>query len=79
MTQAVADKLQGESVSVIPAAANGHVSGSTGHPEITVASDPSKGLAIETERLALIDGGADGGKNGIERPTIERFVTAAEI
>ncbi|KIV85309.1 hypothetical protein PV11_01015 [Exophiala sideris] len=72
MTKAVADKLQGESVSVIPATANGHAGG---HPEVTVASDPSKGLAIETERLAIADPGA----SSAGRPHMERFVTAAEI
>ncbi|KAI1626772.1 CRAL-TRIO domain-containing protein [Exophiala viscosa] len=74
MTKAIVEKLQGESVSVIPASANGHAGG---HPEVTVASDPSKGLAIETERLALADAGA--GVSIAQRPHIERFVTAAEI
>jgi len=84
MTQAVVEKMQGESVSVIPATANGHANGTGlgGHPEVVVASDPSKGLAIEAEKLALtdIDGGDEKEKErGLERPPMERFVTAAEV
>jgi hypothetical protein len=71
MTQAVVERMQGESVSVIPATANGHADG-TGHPEVVVASDPSKGLAIEAEKLAITE--QQGG-----RPPMERFVTAAEV
>ena len=67
MINAVASKLEGESVSVIPATANGHASA---HPEVVVASDSSKGLAIEAERLAIAD--------KAQRPPIERFVTALE-
>lgn len=79
MTQAIAAKLQGESVSTIPAVANGHAAGGPGHPEITVASDPSKGLAIETEKLVLTDHGSGSEKGqGLDRPPMERFVTAAE-
>ena len=86
MTRAVADKLQGESVSVIPATANGHANGTDlgGHPEVVVASDPSKGLAIEAEKLALTEQTTQGGdekekERGLERPPMERFVTAAEV
>ncbi|KAK5254918.1 hypothetical protein LTR40_010921, partial [Exophiala xenobiotica] len=73
MTQAVVERMQGESVSVIPATANGHADG-TGHPEVVVASDPSKGLAIEAEKLAITEQQTGGG-----RPPMERFVTAAEV
>lgn len=65
MNKAVAQALSQESVSEIPATANGHSAPGGGHPEVLVASDTSKGLAIETEKLS--------------RPPIERFVTAAEI
>ena len=57
-------KLQDESVSVIP---NGTLS--TAQPEMMVASDPAKGLAMETERLTM---------NGAAKPAMERFVTAFE-
>ncbi|KAK5199284.1 hypothetical protein LTR96_003345 [Exophiala xenobiotica] len=73
MTQAVVERMQGESVSVIPATANGHAGG-TGHPEVVVASDPSKGLAIEAEKLAITEQ-----QTGDGRPPMERFVTAAEV
>jgi len=62
MNEAVAQALSQESVSEIPATANGHAGA---HPEVLVASDASKGLAIESEKLG--------------RPPIERFVTAAEV
>lgn len=61
MNEAVAQALSQESVSEIPATANGHAA----HPEVLVASDASKGLAIESEKLG--------------RPPIERFITAAEV
>lgn len=67
---AIVSKMDGESVSVIPedAGANGGLA----HPEMTVVSDPSKGLAVETEKLALAD------TNG--RPAMgERFHTAGEF
>jgi hypothetical protein len=65
MNQAVAQALSQESVSEIPATANGHSIPGGGHPEVLVSSDAAKGLAIESEK--------------IERPPIERFVTAAEV
>jgi hypothetical protein len=71
MTTAISDKLAGESVSVIPPTANGHAKG--GSPEVIVASDTSKGLAIEAEKLKI-----NGDVNGVERPPMERFVTALE-
>lgn len=66
VTKAVAHKLEGESVSTIPADANG----SLPHPNVVVATDKSKGLAIEEEKLEAVDG---------ERPAMQRFVTAAEF
>jgi hypothetical protein len=81
VTQAVVERMQGESVSVIPATANGHADG-TGHPEVVVASDPSKGLAIEAEKLAIIEQQTEGvgdAKGLAPRPPMERFVTAAEV
>lgn len=65
MNQAVAQALSQESVSEIPATANGHSIPGGGHPEVLVASDATKGLAIESEKIG--------------RPSIERFVTAAEV
>lgn len=66
----IVNKMDGESVSVIPE--DGGVNGGLAHPEITTASDPSKGLALETDKLAL------GNTNG--RPTMgERFHTAVEF
>jgi len=47
MNHAVAEALSQESVSEIPATANGH----TSHPEVFLSSDASKGLAIESEKL----------------------------
>ncbi|KIW17163.1 hypothetical protein PV08_04354 [Exophiala spinifera] len=84
MTQAIADKLSGESVSIIPATANGVATkgDNTGHGEVIVASDPAKGLTIEAERLALTDQNGHRGdekEKEIERPPMERFVTAAEV
>lgn len=84
MTQAIADKLSGESVSIIPETANGHANKAenAGHGEVTVASDPSKGLAIESEKLAMADQNRHGGdekEKEIERPPMERFVTATEV
>lgn len=65
MNQAVAQALSQESVSEIPATANGHSISGGGHPEVLVSSDATKGLAIESEKIG--------------RPSIERFVTAAEV
>lgn len=84
MTQAIADQLNGESVSTIPETANGHAPNAenTGHGEVTVASDPAKGLAIETEKLAMTTQNGHGGdekEKEIERPPMERFVTATEV
>lgn len=86
MTHAVAAQLADESVSTIPAAANGHAGPAQAHPEVIVASDPSKGLAIEAERLTLVEDSPSGAANvekevdvHVERPPIERFVTAAEM
>ena len=58
-------KLQEESVSIIPSSANG----SAHHGELLVASDPAKGLVLETAKLSV---------NGQVKPPLERFVTAAE-
>jgi hypothetical protein len=58
-------KMQDESVSVIPSNANG----SAKHDELLVASDPTKGLVLETEKLNI---------NGQIKPQMERFVTAVE-
>lgn len=86
MTSAISSQLSEESVSSIPATANGHASATitaNGHVselapgEILVASDTSKGLAIETEKLSLGTGQAK--ENVVERPPMERFVTAAEV
>ena len=67
---AIISKMNGESVSVIPE--DGGANGGLAHPEITIVSDPTKGLAVETEKLAL------GATNG--RPALgERFHTAAEF
>jgi len=47
-----------------------------------VASDPSKGLVVETERLALAEpthNHETETEKGLERPLMERFVTAAEV
>lgn len=61
INHAITEALSQESVAEIPATANGHAS----HPEVLLASDPTKGLAIESEKLP--------------RPPIERFATAAEV
>lgn len=67
---AIVNKMNGESVSVIPE--ESEANGGFAHPEITTVSDPSKGLAVETEKLALAD------TNG--RPAMgERFHTALEF
>ena len=57
--------MQEESISIVPSYANG----SAHHDELLVASDPAKGLALETEKLKL---------NGQMKPPMERFVTAVE-
>jgi CRAL/TRIO domain len=67
---AIANKMDGESVSVLPEESGAN--GGLAHPEITTVSDPTKGLAIETEKLALAD------TNG--RPAMDdRFQTAAQF
>jgi hypothetical protein len=58
-------KMQEESVSLIPSNANGPVH----HDELLVASDPTKGLVLETEKMKI---------NGQMKPPMERFVTAVE-
>lgn len=58
-------KMQEESLSVIPSNANG----SAHHDELLVASDPTKGLVLETEKMNI---------NGQVKPPMERFVTAVE-
>lgn len=80
LTSAIQEKLTEESVSTIPATANGYANGHAtapgeGHPEVVIASDTSKGLAIEAEKLNLSD------KKGAEtdRPGMERFITATEV
>lgn len=71
MTQAITEKMEGESISTIPASANGTIP----HPEVTIVSDQSTGLALETEKLDL----SAGNVKSEERPKIDRFVTASEI
>lgn len=67
---AIINKMNGESVSVIPE--DSGANGGLAHPEVTTVSDPTKGLAVETEKLALAD------TNG--RPALgDRFVTALEF
>jgi hypothetical protein len=72
--QKVADKLVngGESVSAISANdAATKANGDIPHPEITVSSDPSRGLSLESEKIKETEK---------ERPAMgERFVTAAEF
>jgi hypothetical protein len=66
----IINKMNGESVSVIPE--DSGANGGLAHLEITTVSDPTKGLAVETEKLALAD------TNG--RPAMgERFHTALEF
>ncbi|OAP56695.1 hypothetical protein AYL99_08807 [Fonsecaea erecta] len=82
MTSAIEEKLAQESISTIPPTANGHMNGHTtapgeGNPEMLVASDTSKGLAIEAEKLKISDAGKRDGES--ERPVMERFVTATEV
>jgi len=57
--------MQEESISIIP----NHANGSAHHDELLVASDPAKGLALETEKLKI---------NGQVKLPMERFVTAVE-
>ena len=94
MTSAITSKLAGESVSIIPASSSASsIAGGNGHlvqPEMIVATDPSKGLALETAKLNLSTGGKDvsatgrlsgdmGAADGAGgRPVLERFVTALE-
>lgn len=58
-------KLQDESVSRVPSNTNG----SAHHDELLVASDPAKGLVLETEKLYI---------DGQVKPPMERFTTAVE-
>ena len=74
MTSAISEKLAEESVSSIPPTANGHAHA---HGEVFVASDTSKGLAIEAEKLSINEKSRGHGHG--ERPSIERFVTAKEV
>lgn len=69
INRTIASKLEQESTVTIPASANGLLP----HPEVVVASDASKGLAMEEDKLALK------GDKTTERPQPERFVTAQEI
>jgi hypothetical protein len=83
LTSAIDNKLADESVSIIPPTANGHANGhatapSEGGPEVVVASDLSKGLAIEAEKLQITDDPHQK-EGGAQRPGIERFVTAQEV
>ncbi|KAK5945478.1 hypothetical protein PMZ80_002683 [Knufia obscura] len=64
----IANQLQQESTVTIPADANGVLP----HPDIVVASDGTKGLAMEADKLSLADRTSG-------RPQPERFVTAMEI
>lgn len=70
INSAVAEKLLGggESVSTIPAVANGSA---VAHPEVVVSSDASKGLALEQDKIDNLP--------KKERPQMDRFVTAAEF
>ncbi|OAL33973.1 hypothetical protein AYO20_06808 [Fonsecaea nubica] len=82
MTTAIEAKLAQESISAIPATANGHMNGNAtvhgeGNPEVLVASDASKGLAIEAQKLTISETGERNGES--ERPAMERFVTATEV
>ena len=58
-------KMQEESISIIPKLDNGTVH----RPELIVASDPTKGLVLPTEKVSV---------NGAAKPPMERFVTARE-
>lgn len=64
LAKALALKLEGESTVIIPETANGALP----HPEVISASDATKGLAVESEKMVLA-----------ERPHAERFVTAMEV
>ena len=66
VTKAVAHKMEGESVSTLPAQANGALP----HPEMIVSTDRSKGLAVEADKVENLVA---------TRPGMERFVTAAEF
>jgi len=68
LNRKIADQLSQESTVIIPADANGVIP----HPDIVVASDGTKGLAMEADKLALAD-------RHPARPAPERFVTAMEI
>lgn len=72
LNRKIASQLEGESTATIPADANGVLP----HADIVVASDATKGLAMEADKLALAH---LGDKNHPPRPAPERFVTAAEF
>ena len=57
--------MQEESISIIP----NHANGSAHHDELLAASDPAKGLFLETEKLEI---------NGQVKRPMERFITAVE-
>ena len=57
--------MQEESISIILS----HANGSAHHDELLVASDPAKGLTLETEKLKI---------NGQMKPAMERFIAAME-
>ena len=61
---------------------NGHVNGyatgpKEGYHQVNVADDPATEAAIETEKLKITDEPHQK-KAELERPPIERFVTALE-
>ncbi|KAK5094522.1 hypothetical protein LTS08_008574 [Lithohypha guttulata] len=72
VSRTIARKLELESTVTIPATANGALP----HPDVVVASDASKGLAMEAEKLSL----SNTHKSlHAGRPQPERFVTALEV
>lgn len=84
MTAAIASKLEDESVSTIPAVPPNSVLPS--HPQLTVATDAAKGIAIRTDRLNAVNStsekehlGHEANGSILTKPPIERFVTAAEF
>ena len=66
VNKAVVHKMEGESISTLPAQANGALP----HPEMVVSTDRSKGLAVEADKVESL---------AAPRPDMERFVTAAEF
>ena len=75
VTAATVHKMEGESISVIPA----DNSGPLPHPDIIAASDKGKGLAMEVDKLALAEKDSHHQKTPARPPLGERFVTAAEF